>query len=288
MSDATIYDLGYRRYDGPRTGVPGALRTLIRHSIRSALGLGRSARHKVLPFAIVIFSYIPAVVFTGLAALFGDTFGEELPTYAEYYGFVVATIYLLAGLVAPQLLSTDRRTGMLGVYLASPLNRVTYLAGKAISTLALVSLVTIGPTLLMLIAYTLTNVGPDGFVEWLRTLVMIVASGLVIGVLYSAIGLAMAAFTDRSVVASAMTMAVIPGSAIATDILVYEADLPRFLHLFNILALPRDMILRLQDERPLWSSLEVSTASEWLAWFAWSGLALAFVWWRYRKLLVRR
>lgn len=288
MSDARIHDLGYRAYEGPRTGVPGALRALVRQSFRWSLGLGLLTRHKVLPFTIVIFSFLPAIVFTGFAALLGTQFANELPDYGEYYAYVVATIYLFAGLVAPQLLCSDRRTGMLGVYLASPLDRNSYLAGKAITTLSLVSLTTIGPTVLMLIAYTLTNVGPDGFVDWLQTLFAIVVSGLVIGTIYSAIGLAMATLTDRSVVASAMTMAVIPGSAIASDILVYQAELSESFHLLNVMALPRDLILRIHGEVPLWSRVGVSTTAEWAAWLVWTVLPLVFVWWRYRRLLVRR
>jgi len=47
--DAQIYERGYRRYEGERTGVPGAVKTLVAHSVRAVLGLGRSARHKIMP-----------------------------------------------------------------------------------------------------------------------------------------------------------------------------------------------------------------------------------------------
>ena len=130
---AQIFDRGYRRYTGERTGMSGSVRTLVRHSLRHALGLGRAARFKVVPVGVILMAYLPAAVFVGAAALIPVNTEDFLPTYAGYYGFVAATIYLLAGFVSPELLCADRRTGLLGVYLASPLNRPFYLIGKAIA-----------------------------------------------------------------------------------------------------------------------------------------------------------
>ena len=144
MTDAQIFDRGYRKYDGERTGLMGAFRTLVRHSVGHALGLRRSARYKVVPVLIIVAAYLPAAVFIGVAALLPNDIEEGfLPTYAGYYGFVIAAIYLLAGFVTPELLCPDRRTGMLGVYLASPLNRPTYLVGKALAVLILLMIVMI-------------------------------------------------------------------------------------------------------------------------------------------------
>ena len=40
-------------------------------------------------------------------------------------------VLVFVAFVAPEVLCPDRRTGMLGLYLASPLTRDTYLVGKA-------------------------------------------------------------------------------------------------------------------------------------------------------------
>lgn len=291
MSDAQIFDRGYRRYDGPRTGLPGAIRSLVIHSMRQALGLNRSAKFKVIPVLIIVSSYLPAIVFVGVTALFsGAIDASDLPSYAGYYGYVVAALYLFAGFIAPQLLCNDRRTGMLGVYLASPLNRGAYLVGKALAVLALLLIVTLGPPLLMLIAFSLQNVGPDGFVEWIEIFSKVVLSSLVIGVLYAAVGMAIAATTDRWIVATATILAAMPGSAIVTDLLAdpNAGDISPHLRLLNIPNLPRDLIFRIYGERPLWSVLENPTWSLWAAWAFWVGVSVAFVWWQYRRLLVRR
>jgi ABC-2 type transport system permease protein len=285
---ARIYDQGYRRYTGPRTGMAGSMRTLVKYSLRHAIGLGRAARYKVIPLAIIGMAYLPAAVFVGLAALLPIDTEEFLPTYAEYYGFVSATIYLLAGFVAPELLCADRRTGLLGVYLASPLDRPNYLIGKAIAVFIMLSAVTLGPPLLMLIAFSLQNMGPDGFWQWIETFVLIVVSSAVLGILYTAIGLAVSATTDRIPVATATILALIPGSAIVTDIMVGEADLNPVFRLANLLFLPRALIFRIHDEVGGWPSSLNPTWTLWLAWAAWVLGSIAWIWHRYRRLLVRR
>ena len=290
MSDTTqIYDQGYRIYNGPRTGVPGAVRALVKQSLRHSLGLGRSAAHKVLPLAIVAMSYIPAIVFVGLAVLIpADVSDRFLPTYADYYGFIAATIYLLAGLVSPDLLCADRRTGMLGVYLASPLSRNTYLVGKAIAVFIMLMMVTLGPPLLLLIALSLQGLGPDGFNNWIMTLAKIGMSSAVIGVFYTSISLAVAAFTDRKAMAAAAIMAVIPGSGIFTDRLVLDLDLSPWFRLGNLLFLPRAIVFRLFREREGWPVYENSTMSLWIAFALIVGACVLAIWYRYRTLLVTK
>lgn len=287
-NDAQIYDRGYRRYDGPRTGIRGSLRSLVKHSLRHAIGLGRAARFKLIPIAVVVMAYLPAAVFIGLAALIPVDTEEFLPTYAEYYGFVAATIYLLAGFVSPELLCSDRRTGLLGVYLASAMNRVNYLIGKAIAVFLMLLLVTLGPPLLMLIAFSLQNMGPDGFIEWIKLFGRIVLSSFILGGLYTAVSLAVSATTDRITVATATVLALIPGSGIVTDILANEADITPHVRLANLLFLPRALIFRIHDESGGWPTSENPTWTLWLACFAWTAAAVVWIWYRYRRLLVRR
>ena len=285
---ARIYDQGYRRYDGDRTGVSGAVRTLIRHSVRHALGLGRSARFKVIPILVVVMAYLPAAVFVGFAALVPVDTEDFLPTYAEYYGFVAATIYLLAGFVSPELLCSDRRNGLLGVYLASPLTRTTYLVGKGIAVFLLLLLVILGPPVMMLVAFSLQNLGPDGFAEWMRVLGRILLSSVVLGSVYTAVSLAVAASTDRITVATATTLALIPGSGVVTDRMVLDADLAPELRLLNLLFLPRALIFRIHHETGGWPAGENPTWTLWAACLAWTAAALVWVLVRYHTLLVRR
>lgn len=107
----------------------------------------RSAWAKVLPVATIAFAYLPAIVFVGAAALLPDQSSRDLalPSYGDYYGFVISAIMVFVALVAPEVLCTDRRTGMLGVYLAAPLDRDTYLLAKAAGIAFVLSIVCLGP-----------------------------------------------------------------------------------------------------------------------------------------------
>jgi ABC-2 type transport system permease protein len=285
--NAEIYDRGYRSYDGPRTGVSGAIKTVITQSIRAVLGLGRSARHKVIPVAVVAMAFVPAVVFVGLAALLPDEIGDEfLPSYAEYYGFIITAMFLFAAFVAPELLCTDRRSGLLGVYLASPLDRTTYLLAKLLAIMTLLALVTVGPPLLLLIALSIEGSGPDGIVDFLKVLWRIALSGIMVSLFFSAISMAVSATTDRKGAATATTLGLFVGTAAVSNILVDNGYSTKNL-LYNILLLPQELTFRIHDE----NSGNMRGVDTELLWLALVGAIIAcgaWVWLRYRQLLVRR
>lgn len=291
IEGAQIFDRGYRRYDGARTGVGGSVRSLVRHSMRHALGLGRSARFKVLPVLIAAFAYLPAIAIIGILAIFPTTVIDPqdfLPTYAEYYAVITAPVYLFVVLIAPLLLCSDRRNGLLGVYLAAALNRPLYLVGKAISIVLLMLLVTLGPPMLLLIANTLQNLGPDGFGNWLETFGQIVVSSLVLGVLFAAIGMAVSSTTDRTIIAALSVFATILASNIITATLVNAIDLSPVYRLGDLLVLPLALIVRISGDDNIWPVSENPTWTMWAAWFGWVAVCCAWTWFRYRRLLVRR
>ena len=68
--DARLFDLGYRSYDGPRERPARAVATLAEFTARRVLGVGRGARHKVLPAITLAIAFLPAlasVIFSVLA-----------------------------------------------------------------------------------------------------------------------------------------------------------------------------------------------------------------------------
>ena len=131
--------------------------------------------------ATIGIAYVPAIVFVGVVALVPSDELEAnfLPSYGEYYGFIIAAIMIFVALVAPEVLCTDRRTGMLGVYLSSPLDRDSYLAAKAAAIVGVLSLVCLGPPLLMLIANVLQSTGPDGVGDIALTFARVLVAGSV-------------------------------------------------------------------------------------------------------------
>ena len=109
MTDARILDRGYRKYDGERSGVPGAVKSVAWHTTRSILGLGRAGRHKVFPIIVGIVAFVPALVFMAVAVLFGEIGDEVRPDYWEFFGFSLTAALLFTAFVAPEAVVRDRR-----------------------------------------------------------------------------------------------------------------------------------------------------------------------------------
>lgn len=289
MSDAQIFEQGYRRYDGPRLGPAGSIRSLALHSMRRGLGLRRTFWAKLLPIATVVIAYLPAAVFLGFAALIPDEALREfetIPDYSDYFGTISAAMILFVAVVGPEVLCADRRNGMLGLYLASPLTRETYLLAKVLAVLPVLLLVTLGPQLLLLIGRSLLDVGPETVSDFVLILVRTLASGLVVASIYTAISLASASLTDRRAFASAGVILTLLVSGAVTSALVEGADFDRRLYLLNIGLLPAELVQRIYGESG--SEPTIETASIVVAGLAWVLACGGIVLWRYRRLTVTR
>jgi ABC-type transport system involved in multi-copper enzyme maturation permease subunit len=177
------------------------------------------------------------------------------------------------------VLCTDRRSGMLGVYLASPLDRDTYLLGKALAIASVLAVVCVGPPLLMLIANILQNQGPTGFGDIALTTLRVLVAGGAVTLLYTGITMGAASLTDRKAIATAaiillfLVTLVVAGSLGATGSATqispgFQAVAPTLLSL--------EVAVRVHGE----SSNVMPGASSfavWAAWAAWTfgGFALA-------------
>lgn len=288
MSDAQIYEQGYRKHDGQRLGVAASIRSLAIHSALRALGLRRTFWAKLLPIAAVVIAYLPAAVFVGIAALIPEEITNEvdaIPTYHEYYGFISAAIILFVALVGPEVLCTDRRHGMLGLYLASPLTRETYLASKVLGLLPVLGLVTLGPPLLLLVGRTLVDAGPDNVGGFLVLLLRALGGAIAVTAVYVAVALAAASLTDRRAIASAGFILSLFVSGTITSTLVESLDTSELLYLLNLTVVPFELVQRIYGVE---GNLDASTVAVVAANLAWVLGGAALVLWRYRRLAVTR
>ncbi len=280
---AQILDRGYRRYEGARSGLVGAIRSVAWHSTRSILGLGRKARHKVFPVIVALVAFLPAVIFLGMAMLIGDLLEDEIrPAYWELFGFSWVAIVLFATLVAPEAIVRDRRDGMFSLYLSTPLTRSTYLGAKVIAAMGTLTIIILGPPLLALIGYTLQSQGPDGVTEWFEVLGKLVASGLLIAAVLTAVSLGASSLTDRRAFASVAVIMVLIGSLTVTAVLIEQAGASDNLQAFSPFAVfevaPRMFGDRSEDAQGFDTSL-VAAAT-----VGWTAAGAAVMWWRYRRL----
>jgi ABC-2 type transport system permease protein len=286
-SDARILDRGYRRYEGERRGVRGAERSLVVHSLQRAFGLRRTVWAKLLPILSVAIAYVPAIVFVGLVALFGTRriTTADLPTYGQYYSYIVSAIVVFVAFVAPEVLCTDRRTGMLGIYLSSPLTRDTYLASKATAIGSALATVCLGPPLVMLIAFVLQNNGPSGFGDLMLTLGRILVAGLCITAFFTSLSIGIASFTNRKAIASASVILLVLLTGAVTNALVRGAGADQSLFLFNVFLVPFDLARRIHGERSP-ALPHVATAAVWASWAAWTMVGALIARIRYQRLEV--
>ena len=290
MTDpARIVDQGYRPYEGPREGIVGSIRTVVLHSLGRVLGIRRGAIAKILPILIIVISFLPAVTFVGMAALLPRSLVAEgiLPSYGQYYGYITSAIVIFAAFVAPELLCTDRRTRMLGLLLASPLDRTTYLVAKGTAVLISLAVVTIGPPLLMLLAFTFEGAGPESLADWLAVFIRILVAGLVIAALHATLSLAVSSFTDRNGFASAAVLLVLLLSNIVVGILIEAAGAPSWTAVFDLLSLPFELVTRIYpDVDPGRPDLDTGVLTA--AYVAWTLGFVAVMVERYRRLQVTR
>jgi ABC-2 type transport system permease protein len=191
-----IHDLGYRHYDGPRLGRAAIIRALYWHSLRSAFGIGRGAKAKIVPILLFALMCLPAVVNAIVVARSGNHLRiVDYDTYTYRLRSLVMLIFVAAQ--APELVSRDLRSHVLPLYLSRPVRRLDYPLAKLAAFTAACLLVLEIP---LIILYAGTIVSASGAsAVWAQTRALIPGMGVAAlwAVLLAAIGLVLASLTGR-------------------------------------------------------------------------------------------
>jgi ABC-2 type transport system permease protein len=191
-----IHDIGYRSYDGVRLGRAAIVRALTWHSLRSAFGLRRGTKAKIIPVIAFVLMCLPAVVNAAAVALSSDhTRQISYDTYVPALRILVMLAFIAAQ--APEVISRDLRSHTLPLYFARPIRRIDYPIAK-LSAFFLACLIMMEVPLLLLYLGTVTQVH-GGSAVWAQTRDLI--PGLLLGVAWavvlSALGLLLASFSAR-------------------------------------------------------------------------------------------
>jgi ABC-2 type transport system permease protein len=189
-----IHDLGYRRYDGPRLGRAQIVRALTWHSFRSAWGIGRGIKAKIVPFLALIAMCLPAfanafAVARGQARLFG------YDVYVPQLRVVVLIVFISAQ--APELVSRDLRSHVLPLYFSRPLRRGDYPLAKYIALTAACLLLIEVPLLILYVGTIASAKSAHGVWAETKALMPGLGVGLMWAVLIAAFGLFLASLTGR-------------------------------------------------------------------------------------------
>ena len=186
----TIYDIGYRRYEGPRLGRSGAVGAVVQAGVRAVFGLGRSGRSKIIPWGAVILAILPAIVAVAVRVLAGEII-PDLYSYDNYLWQIGGLFGIFLAAQAPELVVNDIRFRVLPLYFSRPMSRFDYVAAKlAALSLGLLSL-TLLPLLILFVGRVLAAddlLGALG--DEIGSLPAIVGSAVLHAVVLASVGIA--------------------------------------------------------------------------------------------------
>lgn len=168
----SVYKRGYERYRG---GLEGRWRRF--------LVLPRYAFRRMFRQRLAILILLVSLVYPLLGAAFiylagnadllrqlGGEFQKFLVIDGDFFmGFVTVQKYFavfLAALTGPGLISPDLTNNALPLYFSRPLSRVDYAVGRLVAPVALLSLITWVPGLLLFLLQSVVAGGTWGFANW--------------------------------------------------------------------------------------------------------------------------
>jgi ABC-2 type transport system permease protein len=224
----SIYDLGYRGYEGPRLGRRAAVTALLIHSVRTAYGLGRSARSKALPVGLVLAAILPSLLGLGIIALvtqLGRT-GEAIEAispirYSTLFPFIAVLVFLFSSSQAPELFGRDQRAGVLPLYFSRATSRLDYATARVLGLYLSLVILVLAPQLLLLVGRVLVALDPvDGLVAELPALPAVLLAGAFIVAVVGSVSAATAALTPRRSYATVAIIGIFLIPNIAASLLV--------------------------------------------------------------------
>jgi ABC-2 type transport system permease protein len=236
----SIYDIGYRGYDGPRLGRRHAATTLFVGGLRATFGLGRPGRAKIVPAFCLALPVIAAVVIVALDA-FASRFGISdigvIPGHPDMASSTGVFATILVAVQAPELLGRDVRYRVLSLYFSRALLREDYALAKLAALSAAVTVLALLPHVILTIGALLLTTDVLGALgreaaEWPA----ILGSTVLTAVATAGVALAVAAFIARRAYATVAIFGVfvVPGIIAAVLISLELGTASRYLVLLDL------------------------------------------------------
>lgn len=241
-----VFDLGFRRYEGQREGRRRAIRAVYKDGLRTAMGLGRGGRAKILPWLFIAASAVPALVFALIAGAvdrLDPDFSEaaDLPTHAELYTIVGVVLFLFAAVVGPELFCPDRSNGTINLYLVRPLRPTDYAFARWAALATVMVVVAWIPQLVLLAGLVFGAPAPGDYLadHW-KDIPRFLLAGVVIALFVSTLASLAAAFARRRAYAAAFLIGllIISAAVIAGVTDTIDSGVGRWLALFSLGDIP--------------------------------------------------
>ena len=214
-----IHNIGYRHYDGPRLGRAYARRSLYSQSLRGSYGLGRSVKSKVLPMLLFVVMCVPAAIMVAVAVA---TKAHDLPvSYTRYAIIMQAVIGLYVASQAPQSVSRDLRFKTVPLYFSRPIETADYVRAKFAALASAMLILTGAPLIVLYVGALLAKLD---FADQTKGFAQGLVSVVLLSLLFSGIGLVIAAITPRRGFGIAAIIAVLTISSGAVSTLQAIAD----------------------------------------------------------------
>lgn len=287
-ASGVIHDIGYQRYAGPRLGRAYAAWALYSHGLRTAFGLGRSAKAKIFPWLVAGIVGLIAIVATAVRAQGGGFLG--------YFGFIDIAAFLavlFCAVVGPELVSRDLRSGVLPLYFSRPLTRRDYALAKWAALVSAVWLLFAGPLLIIFLGGAFGGGTVSDFMDELGEFGQGLSYAAIVALLFGSIGVLVGSLAGRRAVAAAIIAGFFLLSNAVSGILMGlgyatgNPDLSRASLLFSPQTLVQGVQAWLYD-RQLPQFGDDFTIGSWgsiyaLAWLVFTGGTLLLLLLRYKK-----
>ena len=293
----TVFDIGYRRYTGVREGSGRTRRALLRNGLRTALGLGRGPRAKILPWlfiAVLAFIGLVMALIAGAAERMGGPGAAArggLPGHHDLYGIASIVLYVFAAVVAPEMLCRDRREGTINLYLVRPLTGTDYVASRWLAFFLVMTLAAWLPQVILFLGLSMGDAVPLAYLRahWLDA-PRFLAGGVVMSAYLTTLALLVSSFTTRRAYASVFLVGLFIITTPFTAGLSQEMDgaLGHWFSMFNLTNIPlhvSDLIFgqvsELSEDAP---ARELGgTILTW--WYVlWTVVPATILWARYRRM----
>ena len=293
----TVFDIGYQRYEGPREGRGRGRRAIYKEGLRTALGLGRGAKAKVLPWFFIAVLCAIALVMAIVAGAIDMNSGPgtarrmDVPSHSDFYGIASIIMFVFAAVVAPELLCRDRRDGVIQLYHVRPLTGSDYILARWAAFLTVMLAAAWLPQLILFLGLSMGYHDPAEYLRlyWLDFPRFLLA-GAAMATYATTLALLTASFTTRRAYASVFLVGLF---IITTPFTVGVADeiggkAGQWISMFNLTNIPvhvNDVIFgdisEITEDAPA-RELGPSMLVSWF--FAWTIIPFAILWARYRRM----